>query len=242
MSLLSVVQSFCSRTGLPLPAAVRGTRDKQVSQILALLNEVVEDLLECDWQDLTTEALFVTTAGEDQGSLDTIAPGQLRIKNKTIFNRTLRLPVFGPLGDVKWQALKALPAMGPFYKYRIRGGHLLFNPPAVAGHTCAFEYISKNIVCHHPEDEGDPLTYGPELEYDTDTLILHEGDKLLLAGLRWKWKAEKRLDYSEEKGRYDVLVKQALGYDATKPTIALDSADDTLRPGIWVPSGNWNVP
>ena len=236
MSLLTVVQDFCARKGIPVPTSVIGSRDAQVLQLQALVNEVLEDLCEYDWQDMTREAIFTTVAGEDQGRLDAIAPEQcLRVKNKTIFNRTLRLPIYGPIDNTRWQALKALPNAGPFYKYRIRGGRLLFNPAARGGHTCAFEYISGNIVAHQ---DG---TYSRRFRFDSDTLRLAEGEKLLLAGLRWKWNSEKKLEYGEEQDRYVMLVRQMLAADATKPTINLSAADDTIRPGLWVPSGNWNL-
>lgn len=236
MSLLTVVQSFCQRTGLPVPSFAIGSTDAQVLQIIALANEVVEDL--CDrwtWTDLMREAVFTTVTGEDQGSLDTIAPnGFLRISQETIFNRTLRLPLFGPMTQAQWQALKALPTTGPFYKYRIRQNHILFMPAGIAGHTCAFEYASSYAIL-----ANDGATYRSAFAADTDTFILDE--KLLTAGLRWKWKAEKGLDYAEEFRRYEELANNASGRDGTKPRIDMSGGGNDFRPGIWVPSGNWNI-
>ena len=237
MSLLTVLQKFCVRTGLPSPVAAFGTDDAQTLQLIGLADEVLEDLCQSDWQDLVREAVFTTVAGEDQGALTTLAPlGLLRIKGGTIFNRTLRLPLFGPLSDSRWQGLKALPTSGPFYKYRIRGGRLLFNPAGVAGHICAFEYISGNAVLHQDGSSGASFTS------DSDTLAIADGEKLLLAGLRWKWRAEKGLDYAEELRRYEELRVSLLSADATKPVLSMDGGDDNLRPGIWVPGGNWNIP
>lgn len=236
MSLLTVVQSFCQRTGLPVPAFAVGSTDSQVLQIIALANEVVEDL--CDrwtWTALEREAIFTTVLGEDQGAITTIAPdGFLRISQETIFNRTLRLPLFGPMTQSQWQALKALPTTGPFYKYRIRAGRLLFMPAGVAGQTCAFEYASSYAIL-----AIDGTTYRSSFAADTDTFLLDE--KLLTAGLRWKWKAEKGLDYAEEFRRYEELANNASGRDGTKPRIDMSGGGNDFRPGIWVPSGNWNI-
>lgn len=236
MSLLSVIQQFSPRTGLPVPAAAIGSGDNQVLQLVALCNEVVEDL--CDrwtWQILTREALFTTVTGEDQGLITTIAPnGFLRILQETIFNRTLRLPLFGPLWASDWQALKALPTTGPFYKYRIRGNRLLFMPAGIAGHTCAFEYATSFAIL-----ANDGTTYKSSFTADTDTFILDE--KLLLAGLRWKWKYEKGLDYAEDFRRYEQLANNAAGRDGNKPRLNMGGGNQDYKPGIWVPSGNWNV-
>lgn len=236
MSLLTTVQTFCRRTGLPVPTVVAASTDTQVIQILALLNEVVEDL--CDrwtWQALTREATFTTINGEDQGAITAIAPnGFLRILQETIFNRTLRLPLFGPLAAPKWQNLKALPSTGPFYKYRLRGGRLLFNPVGVAGQTCAFEYATSYAVLAQ-----DGTTYRSSFTADTDTFLLDES--LLLAGLRWKWKCEKGLDYAEEFRRFEELANNAAGRDGTKPRLNMGDCTGDFTPGIWVPAGNWNV-
>lgn len=236
MSLLTVVQTFCLRTGLPSPNAVISSGDNQLLQLAALANEVVEDL--CDrwtWQNLTREATFTTVLGEDQGAITTIAPsGFLRILQETIFNRTLRLPLFGPLWAQDWQALKALPTTGPFYKYRIRGNRLLFMPPGVAGHTCAFEYATSWAIL-----ATDGTTYKSAFTDDADTFILDE--RLLLAGLRWKWKAEKGLEYAEDFRRYEQLANNASGRDGSKPRLNMAGGNQDYKPGIWVPSGNWNV-
>lgn len=236
MSLLTVLRQFCSRTGLPVPTAAVASGDNQLQQLVALANEVVEDL--CDrwtWQELTKETVFTTVLGEDQGSISTIAPsGFLRVLQETIFNRTLRLPLFGPLASQDWQALKALPTTGPFYKYRIRGDRLLFMPPGVAGQTCAFEYATSFSIL-----AIDGLTYKSEFTADSDTFILDE--RLLLAGLRWKWKSEKGLDYAEDFRRYEQLANNAAGRDGSKPRLNMAGGNSDYKPGIWVPSGNWNV-
>lgn len=236
MSLLTIVQNFCRRTGIAVPTYVVGTTNPQVTQIHALLNEVLEDL--CDrwtWQALTREAVFTTVAGEDQGPITALAPsGFLRVSQDTIFNRTLRLPLYGPLMPQQWQALKALPTTGPFYKYRIRGGRLLFNPPAAEGHECAFEYASSFAVV-----SSNGNTYRATFEVDGDTCLLDE--RLVQAGLRWKWKAEKGFDYAEEFRRYEEMANNAAGRDATKPKLDMGGGNGDFRPGIWVPSGNWNI-
>lgn len=230
-----LIQTFCQRRGIPSPNAVAGSLDHQVNQLLALLNEGLEDIVDrWDWQDLQREAVFVTVAGEDQGAITTIAPnGFLRIFNETIFNRSLRLPIFGPLRKDQWQALKALPTTGPFYKYRIRGGRLLFNPVGVAGQTCAFEYQSSWTVTVTGQT-GPTKTY---FEADTDTCVFD--DKVILAALSWKWLSAKGLDYAEEFRRYEMLGNNAAGRDATKPRVDMGEASNRMVPGIWVSPGNW---
>ena len=235
MNLLELVQAFALRTGLRRPSYVIGNTDEQIGQIQGILSEVIEDVMKHAWTSLTQEALFTTVAGEDQGPITTIAPlGFKWVLQDTIYNRTLRLSVFGPIAAQKWQALKTLPNAGPFYKYRIVRGKLLFNPPAAAGHTCAFEYASSHCIL------GADGTYKSVPTADDDTFILDS--TIFLAGLRWKWKHEKGLDYAEEFRHYEELLANAEGRDGTKPILTMDAAEDYFKPGIFVPSGNWKLP
>lgn len=236
MTLLEIVQRFCERTGLGSPSFVIGSTDSQIIQIKGLVDEVLEDMCSrWTWQDLTEEAHFTTNGVEDQGLVTSIATvGYSRILNNTIYNRTLRLPIYGPMTASQWQALKALPTTGPFYKYRIRGGKLLFNPTSANGHQCYFEYASTACVL-----AADASTRKSSPTVDSDT-IMFDGP-LVVAGLRWKWKSEKGLDYAEELARYEALVNTANGRDATKPELSMSGEGAEWRPGILVPPGNWNI-
>jgi hypothetical protein len=221
MSLLSVVQTFCKRSGLPVPSTVVTARDAQTIQVLALLHEVTEDL--CDrwsWQALLREVTFTTVEGEDQGLITDIAPDFLRVLHDTIFDRTTGSPLFGPLAAADWQARKAGAVTSPWGKYRIRGGHLLLSPKGVAGHTCGFEYMTARCIVGA---DGTPRSL---FAADDDTFILPES--LLLAGLRWKWKSEKGLDYAEDFRRFEDLATNAAGRDGAKPQLSFSDAYDGI--------------
>lgn len=238
MTMLTIVQQFCQRTGLPKPSTVYGSTDTKVLQIMALLEEEGNDLAVAGaWQELQFQASHTTIAAEDQGAIDSIATNGFRyIKNQTIWDRTTKLPVLGPMSDKEWQALKAVIVTGPRYRFRIRGNHLLVNPAPPAGSAWYFEYQSKNWIL---EDDG--VTYASSFSDDDDTPLLPES--LLLSGLRWRWKKEKGLDYSEDFRTYEMQKKDALGRDGGKPIVYADN--NPWRgplPGIWVPDGNWQVP
>lgn len=246
MSLLTLVQKFTLRTALPKPATVVGNTDAQVQQMLTLLEEeCIELAARYQWAGLINEATFLTKAQEDQGTLASLGSGPtttnaLRyILNQNMWNRTLRLPVFGPVNSPDWQELKAFTNTGPFYQYRIRGvttgaqASLLFNPSPTAGHTVAFEYVSSNWCLNG-------TTPAQVFVADADTILLPES--LVALGLRWRWKKEKGLNYGEDFASYERMVMDAMGRDGTKKTLNMANPTSEIRPGIWVPAGNWPLP
>lgn len=234
MSLLSIVQQFVKPTNLSSPATVYGTTDPQIKQILGILEEEGNDLKKRgDWQGITFEATHTTLAAEDQGAMTSIATNGFRtIKNQTFFDRTTKIPVYGPVDSKEWQALKSTSVTGPNYQYRIRGGKLLANPTPTAGSTWAFEYLSNNWIT-----DSTGVTYKQYFTADTDLVLLPED--LLILGLRWRWKREKGLDYAEDFRTYEMQVNNALGNDGGKKTLNMSGDTDSIGPKAFIPAGSW---
>ena len=69
MTMLTVVQKFCRRTGLPVPSTVYGSTDTKVLQIMGILEEEVNDLAVAGgWQELQCEAAHTTIASRTRHS------------------------------------------------------------------------------------------------------------------------------------------------------------------------------
>ncbi|HQR41319.1 MAG TPA: hypothetical protein PLX97_01515, partial [Gemmatales bacterium] len=205
-TLLSVVQDLCKRQNLSVPATVYGSTDQIVVQIMGLLEEEGTDLApRHPWEGLINEASHTSVATESQGDMATIASNGFRyILNDTIWDRSTRLPVCGPMNPRSWQSLKALQNTGPRYQYRIRGGELLVNPTPVAGESWYFEYVSKNWI-----SDAAGVNFYERFTADTNIILLP--DNLVLQGLRWRWKKEKGFDYAEDFRTYEMQVKDAIG-------------------------------
>jgi hypothetical protein len=217
MTLLQIVTQFCERKNLTVPATVIGSSDKQIVQIRALLEEEgIELRSRGAWQGVTFEATHTTLAAEDQGAMTTIAgAGFDYIKNQTIWDRTDNLPVLGPSGAADWQMMKGMDTTSPRYQFRIRGGKLLANPTPTAGHTWAFEFVSKFWIAA----TGGTAPTKRFFTADTDESWLP--DEIVTLGLEWRWKAAKGLDYAENFRSYEAMVKDALGRDGGKPILSM---------------------
>lgn len=236
MTMLTIVQNHCIRSGLPVPASAQSSSDPQVAQMVGLLQEFCDDMVTRKaWQQNTIETTFVSVASEDQGLLVTIAPyGFQEIILESIFDRTQRLPLLGGIGSAEWQARKAFNFTGPLYDFRLRGGRLLFNPALPATHTIAFEYFSSYFAA---SSEGTPRAY---MVLDTDISIL--GDNLPTAYLRWAWKKEKGFDYAEDFAAYQRLVSTASSRTDRPQKVNMGAKDANMQPGIFVPYGTWPLP
>lgn len=236
---LTVAQNFADAVGFTRPTTLVANTSDDVRQVTALLNEAGEDLASRhNWQVQTFEATFTTVATESQGTLASIIGASQVLKailNETIWNRTTRLPIYGPLTPKVWQGDKALALVGPYPMYRVRGNQIIFNPVPTAGHNCYFEYVSK---CWCTDLSG--ATFRTALAADTDLFLVP--DNLIRAGLKWMWLRAKGLSYAEEFASYEYLVKQAITNERPHATLNMDAPPQKFVGGIIVPVGNWGLP
>lgn len=235
MTCLSIIQTVCNRLGLAAPTSAVGSSDLQIATIVALCNEEGQDLAaRYDWTALQSEATYTTLATEIQGAIDTIAPGLNFILNDTIWNRTLRRPVFGPRTPQSWQQQKAFAINGPWSSHRIKGGNLLMYPVPTAGENCYFEYISKNWCT-----DSTGATGYSAWNNDADLPVLN--DQLIILGTVWRWKKLKGFEYAEDFNSYERRVMDAMTRDGGKDWLSLTNTRYDISPGIVVPSGSWNL-
>ena len=235
MSMLTMVQSACIRLGLPSPNSVATSSDTQYLQLLALLNEEGSELsVRTEWQVLNREAHFTTLAAEIQGTVNAIMPGLNYIINDTIWNRTIRRPVFGPLGAQYWQQQKAMFTAGPWNQYRVKGNNLVFFPAPAAGQDCYFEYVSKYFAT-----DSTGVTYRSAFTADADLCLFNED--IMTLGLIWRWKANKGLDFSTDFQKYENRVLMEIGRDGAKPILNMGEARYDIFPAVVIPSGSWGA-
>lgn len=212
MSCLSIVQTVCQRLALNVPSVVMSSADPQVVQLLALLNEEGQTLADAtNWQALVTSASFVTVATEIQGLMSAIAPGCKFVVNDTIWNQSLRFPVFGPLSPQRWAQQKAMFYQGPWNQWRLFDDAIHFVPTPPAGQTCTFEYVTKNWV------SGGSDTFTADIQ----TALLDE--QVMTLGLIWRFRQAKGLDYSADLEKYTRRVADLIARETPKPVLNMDS-------------------
>lgn len=235
LNCLQILQTVYRRIGLTTaPTAAVGSTDPAVLQMVSLMEDEGQDqATRYAWQTLQKEATFTTVATETQTTVAAITTGFDFIVNNTIWNRSLRRPVYGPNSQQDWQQKKAMQINGPWNSFRIKGDSILFNPIPAAGQLCYFEYQSLNWVTLNAG--GTASTFANDL----DVPLLN--DQLIVLGTMWRWKQQKGLDFKTDFDKYEKRLLDAMGRDAGKQRLAMDGAQYDINPVVMVPAGSWGV-
>lgn len=236
-TLLTLIQTFCKENGLPVPSTVINNSNTGVKQFLALMLKVVKDIRETtEWQQNLFTATWLSTGTEVQGTIQGLFPENLDyIIQDTFWNQTMRIPVWGPVPPGTRVALQTMVPAGPFYNYWVQNNMLTVNPAVPEGHQLIAMYKSNWCVTNEALTE-----YKISYQVDTDRAVFP--DVVVEAGLLAFWKRAKEMPFTYEMTRYEGL-KQSYGTrNVVMPTLFLDKGPMNLKPGIWVPSGSWNIP
>jgi hypothetical protein len=234
LTCLQIIQAACKRIGILSPNAAVTATDQQIIQLVALAEEEGQELAtRYPWEALQVEATFTTVAAQVQTTLAAITSGFDYIINDTIWNRTLRRPVYGPKSQQDWQQAKAMQINGPFNSFRIIADAINFYPNPVAGQTCAFEYQSRAWVNLSAGGTADTWAN------DADTPKLD--GQLMVLGVIWRWKAAKGLDYAEDYAKYERRVTDAMARDSGKAKLDMGGSTPDIQPVVMVPRGSFGV-
>lgn len=212
-----MIQRVCGLLALNQPTTVVTSQDKQVQQLFQIANEEGADLAAgFDWQKLTRQYTFTTVDAAAQP--DAVPEDWDRFLHNTEFNRTTLRPVYGPITPQRWQAIQVYPQFsGVFIGWRQRTGEFLISPNPPAGQELAYEYVSKYWAISATDERKEYFTA------DTDNSILSE--RLMILGIRWRFKAAKGLIYAEDLKTYEIQKEQAQSRDGGNTTIQTGGAD-----------------
>jgi hypothetical protein len=234
MSVLSIIQSHCKIHALNTPSSAIGSTDTNTIQLLEIINELLSEIVtESKFNVITQEATFSTIPADDQGAMSVLAPnGYFSAIFETFYDRTQNRPLSGPLSETEWQAMKALPSAGAFFKFRIRQDHLLLDPIPTDTSLIAFEYMSSWCVTDSQGNLKAAITA------DNDLFVFPEN--IIRKGMMFRWKQVKGLPYQADETQYYNLLNNYIAKDKVKRRIDVSGeGQNDLRPGIFVPSNSW---
>ena len=232
-TLVQLLQAASRRLSLKELPVIISSQDKLAKNLLEAANEEGRELRQFPWQVLKGTATFNTIAAQIQGNIETIAPGFNYIVNNTIWNRTLRRPVYGPNSPQAWAEKQAMRINGPFNSFRIMGGNIVFYPTPAAGQECVFEYMRKDFVSSVSGASHDFF------QADDDTILFDE--ELFIKGVIWRWRLMRGFDATAEFDKYSVYRLSLEERDGGKASLDMSGGTRDILPGIFVPAGNWGA-
>jgi hypothetical protein len=202
MTLLSIIDNVSRELKFGAVTSVVGNSDENVRALLAAAKRDGKHLASrVSLQTLVEEATHTALAAEEQGDIQTIAPGFDRWVFESAWNRTTRLPLIGPVDGTEWQHIKARDISAATPYYRLRGDQLLIYPVPTAGHVIAFEYFTRYWV------KAQDGTLKADFTDDEDASRINE--TIIELGLLWRFKEAEGLDYAENKRDYETALKNA---------------------------------
>lgn len=169
-----------------------------------------------DWQVLRREATFTTSGVAAQ--TDAIPSDFLRFVPGTMFNRTRRTRVLGPLTPEEWQRIQATVYTSVYDQFVQRGNSILLAGTLGADQTIAYEYITKAIGLDADGNAIETFTA------DGDTAYFD--DELVILGLVWRYLKAERRDYSEEYREFELRLADVIKMDGGRRR--LDMGSDVL--------------
>ena len=236
MSLLTMTQQAARLIGITSPNVVATATDATVRLLYQLAQEEGEELARYgDWRALRKEKTFTTVYAETQ--TDTPVPTDLAgIIDETVWNRSARRKLIGPIDPVEWQQWKAQTTFPVTDGFTLRGTDWLMQPPPTAGQTIAYEYRSANWC------QSSDGTAQSAWAADTDTGLISE--RLMRMGLVWRFKQARGLEWSIDHENYLSEVDGELNRDRPRKVHQMGGGWPMLArvPGIAIPDGSWTVP
>ena len=226
MSVLTICQDAALELSLVEPTSVVSTTDDTAKKLARHLSKVCLALANrYDWQVLRRQQTFVTSSGDEQTGA--IPSDFLRFVQSTMYNRTQRRPVLGPMTPAEWQSYKAAtvnPVDPTFYQ---RGNAIVITPPSTEGETVAYEYITKAIGT-----TADGATQRERFALDSDLPYFNE--EALTLGVVASYRQAERLDYAEEFRQFELAVAEMIKQDGGRRVLDLD---DMRRDPTWRVNG-----
>jgi hypothetical protein len=228
-TVLQLAKNAADELSLTRPAALIGSTTSSGAQKLeGHLRRTCRMLAgRHDWSILRREKTHTTLAQETQTGA--IPSDFLRFITGTddmpaFWNRTAQTRLCGPLTSGEWQSRKAAAVTGGIYsEFYVRGTSILAIPTPTAGHTWAYEYITKNIGY-----ATDGTTERASFTVDTDTTNFD--DELVILGMVWRYQQAEGQDYTESFREFELRLMDMIKMDGGKRLLRMGGDEPAAMP------------
>lgn len=217
MPILEAMQSATARLVGRRPTSFFSSTETLEIEITDLVTDVAVDLMKAhDWRKLTK----LNTITGDGTTIAWSLPADFdrMILAADIHSANFATWRYTPSPSLDhWRDIQdGLAVLNPGFWILLEGQMQIY-PPVPTGEFAKFYYVSSYIASGKAAFNS-----------DADEFLL--GNRLLTLGLIWRWRSQKRMEYSEDLQNYEIAVEQE---------IARDRGSQLLRPGNR--NHNWNV-
>lgn len=200
MSVLSAAQSAAIRLSQTRPTSLFSTTATFDLEMADLATETAVSIAKAhDWQALTKLATLTGDATSIAFDLPTDYDRML-IKAK-VHSLTFRTATFTPARDLDdWLYLNDFLVTGTPGNWVILAKQMQIFPAMSASETARFYYISN-------------LISGTKTTFTADADVFALPERLLTLGLIWRWRSQKRVEYSEDMSNYEIALSEEINRD-----------------------------
>lgn len=210
LTLKQILDTALGSTGVTVPATWIGSNNiATANQVKAIANQSVLALRDYDLQKQVRPYSFTLTSASSTYALPS---DFLSIVPDTMWIQDSLWRVDFPTDPTIWAYLRA--SAGPpgiFVRCRMINGFLEFYQPQ-EGMEVGYEYYSNGLI--QDGTTGDPKQF---FSQDSDVWLLD--DALIIADIKWRYKAEKGLDYQSDYKMYQDRLNAFLGTQGGAKTI-----------------------
>lgn len=135
---------------------------------------------------------------------------------QTMWDRSFRWQLLGPLSPQEWQVLKSgISPTGPRRRFRIFGGNFVVDPVPSDNNQLVYEYYSVNWC------QSAAAVSQRAWTKDTDTYLLD--DDTMVLGIIWRFRRAKGLDYEAERKEWEDCADRVLARQAGARSLPLNA-------------------
>lgn len=184
--------------------------EQTIIQLRSLLNIAGKELVTMHPWEVLASSFQITTTSADTGLYD-LPDDFSYMRDQTGWERTERVPLFGPLSAQDWNYVlgRRLANQTIYASFRFKRGQFAIfpNDPVTDGLDINFEYVSRNWV----EDSTNPGTNIEKAQASADTILYEE--TLIGRYLKVKYLMAKGLDATPAQDDFNQLFMSWTGKD-----------------------------
>lgn len=207
MSILSAMQSAAIRLVGYRPQVFFDSSETFEQEIADLVNEVARDICKInDWQGLLKIQTYTGNGVVDSFPFPADYDRQLVNTNLQDLNNWawnyMHITDVNQFMFIRGRGFQQFPGSWTIY-----GNNFEFTPPPPPNQTASFPYISRNFAIGENGSSKSAFTA------DSDDFAIRGGEDLLTLGLVWRWRENKKLDYTGDQEAFTMMLEQVAAKD-----------------------------